>query len=720
MESLKTVYTQETINERLSLNDAQKEAVRAITLGIEEVDETIRSMAVDDVIQTLENGNPLNRIITDQKGATMGYIACEDFIPHEAYIKYFGTSDGTGRNLLRELPAFLEYAKAHGYVGLNFHGWNDRLNHILERYGFQRMRTDTIAGYAVDFYEKMLGPQKTSEEIERERREAFERKYINKINQEYQQTRATFSDTTREEKGRSIDSTFATLDRRLAGVEWPEGVAYGERQQAILKLKLARYFQKNDSCDLSTLYDAIVESPRFIHTDKGSLYRLLEVHQEKTTQKIAETRKARAEMGDSAAFNPYEALFTTSSGNYYMARLLNMPHLEKESEYMNNCVGTSNSYVNRIKKGEIEILSFRRVPTINPKTKKLEGDTPVMTIEYNLKTNTIQQMKKHDDKYLDKNDPFFRDIVEALKTLRTTKNDAGAVRDFKTIASSELGNITVQDHHLLTDHGEVHFRDFDPDSGTFILKMGLIEIVKGTSKADAVTLLKIVDGIEYAQDHIAIGQDEITSRTTAYIGPFFPSIFKDHPHIEQIYTSFPEGKVFIPPLEVSVKDVQKTGEEMANDIVEVHGIDVSDSSQHMLTKGKRIKDGKTFEQVRLERLEELKKLGKPETIHLVRLTVNDMFGDGKNHTTAEIYKKAADLGLELCPPEVGPLYRIAYKDQPQGEYLHIAMEQITGSGGRPSVFSLVRGGRDVWLDGRWARPDAGWFPGPSFVFRLRK
>ena len=36
----------------------------------------------------------------------------------------------------------------------------------------------------------------------------------------------------------------------------------GDRQQAVLKLKLARYFQTNDACDTSTLFDAIIETPK--------------------------------------------------------------------------------------------------------------------------------------------------------------------------------------------------------------------------------------------------------------------------------------------------------------------------------------------------------------------------------------------------------------------------------------------------------------------------
>lgn len=111
MENPKPLYKPESKKDHLSLDEKQKEAIRHITLSIEEVDENIRSRAQEDVIETLENGHPLNRLITDQDSNVTGYVACEDFVPHEAYIKYFGTTKETGRSLLQEIPAFLEYAR---------------------------------------------------------------------------------------------------------------------------------------------------------------------------------------------------------------------------------------------------------------------------------------------------------------------------------------------------------------------------------------------------------------------------------------------------------------------------------------------------------------------------------------------------------------------------------------------------------------------------------
>lgn len=151
-----TVYSQDRGRGRLVLSDLQKGEIRAITESIVEVNENIRRMAIPDIINTLENGNPLNRILTDKDGKVTGYIACEDWGPNEGYLKYLGTTRNTGRNLFREIPAFLRFAKEQGYEKLSFHGWNNRLNSILERYDFKHVRDDEMANFKVGFFEKKL------------------------------------------------------------------------------------------------------------------------------------------------------------------------------------------------------------------------------------------------------------------------------------------------------------------------------------------------------------------------------------------------------------------------------------------------------------------------------------------------------------------------------------------------------------------------------------
>lgn len=89
-------------------------------------------------------------------------------------------------------------------------------------------------------------------------------------------------------------------------------------------------------------------------------------------------------------------------------------------------------------------------------------------------------------------------------------------------------------------------------------------------------------------------------------------------------------------------------------------------------------------------------------------------------TTDEIYQKAQEFGLELCPAEVGPQYLLTYTQQPMNEYVTITMKQISDPDGGPCVFLLFRDGSGVRLGVNWAKPKNRWHPEGEFVFRLRK
>ena len=76
----------------------------------------------------------------------------------------------------------------------------------------------------------------------------------------------------------------------------------------------------------------------------------------------------------------------------------------------------------------------------------------------------------------------------------------------------------------------------------------------------------------------------------------------------------------------------------------------------------------------------------------------------------DLCAKALELGLQLCPAEVGPALRLSYKDQPGGERLRIAMKAITDSY-CDSIFEvvheeeLVYGEDELWLGGNCGVPD---------------
>lgn len=104
-------------------------------------------------------------------------------------------------------------------------------------------------------------------------------------------------------------------------------------------------------------------------------------------------------------------------------------------------------------------------------------------------------------------------------------------------------------------------------------------------------------------------------------------------------------------------------------------------------------------------------------VDLVVRSVKELGFEG-NATYAQICAKAVELGLELCPPEVGPQLRLQYKDQPRDEWLRIAMEAITDSGGYRYVFGVGHVGGGLWLGWGYGDPDYVWSPDFRFVFVL--
>jgi hypothetical protein len=109
-------------------------------------------------------------------------------------------------------------------------------------------------------------------------------------------------------------------------------------------------------------------------------------------------------------------------------------------------------------------------------------------------------------------------------------------------------------------------------------------------------------------------------------------------------------------------------------------------------------------------------IGPKKEIQLVVVTPRDLGLD--TSTLKEIYAAAKAQGYELCPPEVGPLLRVNYPDQPRGEWLIVGMEPIADSDGDLSVFSVEHDGDARWLRGSYGSPDGVWDAGSRFLFAL--
>lgn len=178
----------------------------------------------------------------------------------------------------------------------------------------------------------------------------------------------------------------------------------------------------------------------------------------------------------------------------------------------------------------------------------------------------------------------------------------------------------------------------------------------------------------------AIEQEEDVK---AYVGKLFPNIFKLLPEsLEHIYTEFPEGKIRRKTIQLGTG--LKTQEDFLQALKE-KSIQTSDWAKDIMSKAEF-------------------KISQKETKEiLIILSVADLgFKDGAK--IKDIFAKAKELGLELCPPETGPQLRLQYFDQPNGEYCLIGMEPIADSDGDPGLFSVYRGDGEPWLSASHGRP----------------
>ncbi|MCI0614219.1 hypothetical protein L0244_14630 [bacterium] len=289
-------------------------------------------------------------------------------------------------------------------------------------------------------------------------------------------------------------------------------------------------------------------------------------------------------------------------------------------------------------------------------------------------------------------DPYIGSVVEAkLKEFPDGESYRKKFSDMKMLTAIEQKvkqkqELTKDDLILLYEiNGTIEGFGYQKDPRVAELRQGR------NTEEDMLVIF------ECTREEIAHVPSQINENTKAYVGQLEPGIFQKLPeHLEHVYTSFPEKKIRRENVEIGGKSAEQLISEM-----EAAGINISDYAKSML-KNREFVPGKS-----------------PEEATLIRLTVADL-GFKSSVTTDQIYERAQILGLELCPADTGPNYRLKYRNQPLNESIYMGMKQITGSDGDPSVFRLERYGGGLWLHDLWADPSDEWSPGNKFVFRLRK
>jgi len=196
-------------------------------------------------------------------------------------------------------------------------------------------------------------------------------------------------------------------------------------------------------------------------------------------------------------------------------------------------------------------------------------------------------------------------------------------------------------------------------------------------------------------DQIAHTADEVTDDTKAYVGPWSMEVFqtiRNYPNIAHLYESFPDQKIWLQTLETDPAIINAESAEAA---LTSHNIFLSGYAKDLVKKTE-------FSQ-------------KSATYHLVQFTAAQL-GLKNVSTTDEIYTKAQQLGLELCPAEVGPHLRLQYKGN---DWKSIAMKPISGRGGDLDVFDLDVDEAGLLLNTSYASPGRRWGNGCHLVFWFR-
>jgi len=197
---------------------------------------------------------------------------------------------------------------------------------------------------------------------------------------------------------------------------------------------------------------------------------------------------------------------------------------------------------------------------------------------------------------------------------------------------------------------------------------------------------------ECTKNQIATSKVEIDENTKAYIGPWNIDVYntiKKYSSIIHLYESFPDKNIFTYELQTD-QSIQTP--EQAQQKLEEKNMYISDYGKDLLHKTEFSKEQNTYK--------------------LVQFTVEQL-GFKESATTDQVYTKAQELGLKLCPAEVGPLLRLAYAGE---DWKLIAMKQITDRDGFPRVFYLNSDDAELRLNGYYSQSDDRWSSDSQFVF----
>lgn len=109
------------------------------------------------------------------------------------------------------------------------------------------------------------------------------------------------------------------------------------------------------------------------------------------------------------------------------------------------------------------------------------------------------------------------------------------------------------------------------------------------------------------------------------------------------------------------------------------------------------------------------KLSKKQDIDLYQMTIKELTGK-ELATTDDIYRAMKEKGYSTVPDDTVFYLRMAYADQPQGEWITCTSKPLAAADGVLSVFSVGRGSGGSWVFGLYASPGYHWHSNDRLAF----
>ena len=210
-------------------------------------------------------------------------------------------------------------------------------------------------------------------------------------------------------------------------------------------------------------------------------------------------------------------------------------------------------------------------------------------------------------------------------------------------------------------------------------------------------------------EEIAYSRHELSTHTKTYIGPLIPEVFKEANSVQHIYLSFPNEKISINELLIDAK-----GKKELLLAIEKRKIIISQFFRSPNFMPTRIRLSQT------QKLLPSETKPAPETVAVVQLRVRDL-GFTSPPTTAELFAKAKEFGLELCSAEIGLQYYLQHPALDIAERTFIGIHPPVPLGD-PTIIVL-----EHYFHGTMLHPcqsfwpdDHRWHPTEKFAFRISK